>query len=171
MEQEIFDIRKFDKYKEDNCREVKKAAGGLPLNLWETYSAMANSNGGVILLGVAERADGSWYTTGLKYEDARKLIKSFWDSINDRKKVSINLLVDSDVEPYKVGEDLILVIRVPMAQRQDKPVFLNDDMFGQTYRRNHEGDYRCTKTQVKAMLRDQPESTTDMEILEKITSQ
>ena len=168
MEQEIFDIRKFDKYKEDNCREVKKAAEGLPLSLWDSYSAMANSNGGVILLGVVERDDGSWHTTGLKYEDTRKLIKNFWDTINDRKKVSINLLNDSDVESYKVGEDLILAIRVPMARRQDKPVYLNNDMFGHTYRRNHEGDYRCTKAQVKAMLRDQPENTMDMEILEKI---
>ncbi len=34
-----FDIRKFDEYREDNRREVKKASGGLPLSLRETYSA------------------------------------------------------------------------------------------------------------------------------------
>ena len=44
----------------------------------------------------------------------------------------------------------------------------NDDMFGHTFRRNSEGDYRCTRAQVKAMLRDQPENTMDMEILEDI---
>lgn len=62
----MFDLRNFDKYKEDNSREVKKAVGGLPVTLWETYSSFANSNGGVIILGVGERQDGSWYTTGLK---------------------------------------------------------------------------------------------------------
>lgn len=71
----MFDLRNFDKYKEDNSREVKKAVGGLPVTLWESYSSFANSNGGVIILGVGERQDGSWYTTGLK--NPEKLKKNF----------------------------------------------------------------------------------------------
>ena len=55
---DLFDLSKFDKY-EDNCREVKKAEGGLPIALWESYSLFANSNGGVIILGVGERQDGT----------------------------------------------------------------------------------------------------------------
>ena len=51
---DLFDLSNFDKYKEDNCREVKKAEGGLPIALWESYSSFANSNGGVIILGVGE---------------------------------------------------------------------------------------------------------------------
>ncbi len=57
---EVFDIRKFDEYREDNRREVKKAQGGLPNSLWETYSSMANCYGGVIILGVVENPDGSF---------------------------------------------------------------------------------------------------------------
>ena len=59
------DITRFESEKEDNRREVKKANGGLPLSLWDTYSAFANCYGGVIILGVAENKDGSWRTTGL----------------------------------------------------------------------------------------------------------
>jgi predicted HTH transcriptional regulator len=164
--EELFDIAQYDTYKEDNRREVKKATGGLPNSLWETYSAFANCYGGVIILGLKETTDKTWRTTGLK--DADKLLKSFWDTINNRQKVSINLLRDSDVKVHHIGEDVVLVIYVPMAKREQKPVYINDDLFGSTFRRNHEGDYHCTKLQVKAMLRDQTENTCDMNVLDDV---
>ena len=162
----LFDLSKFDEYREDNRREVKKAKGGLPNSLWDTYSSFANCYGGVIILGVAENADGSWTTTGL--ENERKLLKDFWDTINNKKKVSLNLLTNQDVELYHAegSGDIIIVIHVPSAKREDKPVYLNNDMFGGTYRRNWEGDYHCSAQEVKAMLRDQPEATMDMKVLD-----
>ena len=71
-----FDIRKFEEYRENNRLEVKKAEGGLPVNMWDTYSSFANSYGGVILLGVGERQDGSFYTTGLKNEQKKQAEKT-----------------------------------------------------------------------------------------------
>jgi predicted HTH transcriptional regulator len=35
--------------------EFRSARGGMPGSYWESYTAMANTRGGSILLGVAER--------------------------------------------------------------------------------------------------------------------
>ena len=164
---EIFDITQFESYREDNRREVKKARDGLPVSLWDTYSAFANCYGGVIILGVKENKDGSWYTTGL--QNAAKLQKEFWDIINNTKKVSINLLREDDVKIYSYNDDIIMVIHVPAARREQKPVYINDDMFGGTFRRNFEGDYHCTRIQVKTMLRDQADDTADMSVLDNLS--
>ena len=166
--EKTFDLSQFDEYREDNRREVKKANGGLPISLWDTYSAFANCYGGVIILGVKEEKDGSWKTTGL--HNASKLRKDFWDTINNSKKVNINLLSEDDVEMYEVGDnkDVIMVVYVPMAKREQKPVYINNDIFNGTFRRNYEGDYHCTRLQVKTMLRDQTERTMDMEVLDKV---
>lgn len=164
MMDELFDLSQFDAYREDNRREVKRAKGGLPLSLWETYSAFANCQGGIIILGVEEDKNGGWTTTDLQNEV--KLRKEFWSTINNTKKISTNLLRDKDVETFVKGGDVIMAIRVPAAPREEKPVYINDDIFGGTFRRNWEGDYRCTKLQVKTMIRDQADETVDMTVLD-----
>ena len=67
----------FEAYKENNCLEVKKAKGGLPQSLWETYSAFANTYGGMIILGVEELNNRRWKTSGLKTRDKEKLLDEF----------------------------------------------------------------------------------------------
>ena len=162
-----FDTSQFDSYREDNRCEVKKAKGGLPDSLWETYSAFANCYGGVIILGVKENKDGSWHMIGL--DNAAKLRKDFWDTIHNKNKVSVNLLTDSDVEIFEENSGVIMVIHVPKAKREQKPVYINGDMFSGTFRRNWEGDYHCERSEVLAMLRDQPEETADMKILQDMS--
>ena len=163
MKKEVFDLSKFDEYREGNRLEVKKANGGLPNSLWDTYSSFSNCNGGAIILGVKERNDGSWCTTHLQNEN--KLLKDFWDIINNRGKVNINLLREDDVEVYEKDGDVILVIYVHKADRVYKPVYINNDLFGGTFRRDHEGDYHCSEAEVKGMLRDQAERGMDSKIL------
>ena len=161
---EIFDFSKFNEYREDNRLEVKRAKDRLPDSLWETYSSFANTNGGCIILGVKERDDKSWYATGLS--DAPKLKKDFFDTLHNLKKVNAVLISDKDVTDYEVNGDVILVIKVPRARREEKPIYINGDMWNGTYKRDWEGDYRCSREVVLAMLRDQPEDRTDFRILE-----
>ena len=74
--------------------ECKDASGGLPDSLWESYSSFANTDGGVILLGVKE-VDHRFSIAGVP--KAATLIKRFWDGVNNREKVSVNILFDRHV--------------------------------------------------------------------------
>ncbi len=163
MERFDFDLNFFDKYREGNRLEVKKANGGLPNSLWDTYSSFANCNGGMIILGIKEREDGSWHTTHLQNRD--KLLKDFWDTINNRTKVSVNLLTEENINTYQVNGDVIITIYVPRADREYKPVYINDNLFKGTFRRDHEGDYHCSEVKVRGMLRDQADRSVDNKIL------
>src|SRR3954451_23064574 len=97
---------------EDKDWEFKSARGGMPGSLWETYSAMANTDGGVVVLGVKE-TDGEFEVQGL--DDPARMEKDFWTTINNRGKVSVNLLANGDVRIVPVDGRSVLVVQVPRA--------------------------------------------------------
>ena len=162
----MIDFANIEKYKENNRIEAKKAVGGLPKSIWETYSAFANTLGGIILLGVEEYPDKSLHPVELP--DPEKLVKDFWDIANNVNKVSVNILSDKDVTIENVDGKRIVAIRVPRAHRADKPVFVDGNPLSGSYRRNGEGDYKCTKEEVQAMLRDAAIKSQDMAVLEEM---
>lgn len=61
----------------------------------------------------------------------------------------------------------IVVIRVPRAERSYKPVYVDGNPLC-TYRRNGEGDYRCTREEYQAMVRDASVRTQDMLVLNEM---
>ena len=138
--------------------------GEVPKEFWVTYSAMANAHGGVLLLGVREKA-GQFSVAGLPNAD--KIRADLFNTANNRTKVSINLLTDSDVKTHMVDGKAILAVHIPAATRTQKPVFLNGQPFGQTWRRLHDGDRRCDDDSVKRMLAEQVEESRDTRILDK----
>ena len=160
----MIDLNHLEKYRENNRIEAKKAIGGLPNSIWETYSAFANTLGGVILLGVEELKDKSLHAVNLP--DPIYLIEEFWKIINNPKKVSLNILTEKDVQTESVDGKTIIVIRVPRAERPDKPIYIDGNPLSGTYRRNGEGDCHCTKDEVQAMLRDAASRSQDMLVLE-----
>ncbi len=161
----MIDLNHLEQYRENNRIEAKKAAGGLPQSIWETYSAFANTLGGIILLGVEEHPDKSLHAIHLP--DPEKLVKDFWDTINNPNKASVNLLSSKDVTIEAVGEQRIVVISVPRADRTYKPVYVDGNPLN-SYRRNGEGDYKCTSDELKAMYRDASVKTQDMLVLQEM---
>ena len=158
----MLDFSRLEQYRENNRIEAKKALGGLPKSIWETYSAFANTLGGVILLGVIETKDKTFDSVNLPDPDS--LIREFWHNINDPLKVSVNILAEKDVYVEEVNGDRIIVIRVPRAARADKPVYVDNDIRN-TYRRSGEGDYRCTYEEYQAMVHDAAIRSLDMRLL------
>jgi predicted HTH transcriptional regulator len=147
----MIDLSNLEKYKENNRIEAKKAIGGLPDSLWETYSAFANTRGGIILLGVEEYSDRSLHPVDLP--DPEWLISDLWDIIRDERKVSRNILTAEDVQIKEAEGKHIIVINVPRIKKGEMPVYIGGSPFTGTYKRSGDGDYKCSVEEVAAMIR------------------
>ncbi|MGL5614920.1 MAG: AlbA family DNA-binding domain-containing protein, partial [Sarcina sp.] len=148
--------------------ECKEAKGGLPKDLWETYSAFANTNGGIIILGIKEKK-GVFFPVGVENTD--EILKDLWDNLNNSKKVSANILNNSLISIKEVDNKKIILINIPKAERKERPVYIgenpfNDSKHSGTYRRNHSGDYKCSKEEIRRMMADQLEESQDSLILD-----
>ncbi len=156
---------------EDEELEFKGAKGGFPGSFWETYSAFANTNGGVIVLGVREK-HGSLKADNLSASDVDKLRKNLWSGLANRNTVSLNLLNNADVRSVKANESYYLIIRVPRASRDQRPVHVGLDPYSGTYRRGYEGDFKCTRGEVQRMFADADITrTADKRILKGYTAE
>ena len=163
---EPFSLERLSTYKENGGLEVKSGRGGVPSSLWETYSAFANTDGGTIVLGVNEKGHGRLVVEGLP--DAYKIIKDFWNMVNNRQKVSSNILTDSMAYVDQVEGKDVIVIHVPRAERTSRPVYVGADPRTGTYRRNFEGDYHCSLEEVALMMRDSSLVTDDNRLLTEL---
>ena len=151
---------------EDSDIEFKSAKGGFPKSLWESLSAFANSNGGYIVLGVDEVDDG--FVLG-SLHNPQGALKTFWDAHNNSQKLSSALCSDSDVSLLEIGTSNVMIIHVPMATRQQRPVFINGNPYTGTYKRNYEGDYHCSESEVRQMMRDSSDDAQDYGIVENFS--
>lgn len=156
---------KFDNLKESFQIEGKKAENALPKSIWETYSSFCNTLGGYIILGVEENNDGYLIPYGI--QNSYVLLKDIWSTLNNKQKVSVNLLTEDDIQIRVIDDKEVIIIHVPMASREFKPVYINNNLLSGTYRRNNDGDYHCTQLEINNMLRDQSDKTQDYRIIEK----
>ena len=137
--------------------------GALPKDFWPTYSAFANTEGGVVLLGLREK-QGEFVLENIS--DPAKVRKELFDGLNNRQKVSANLLTDRSVQEFVIEGKTLLAVEIPRASRTQRPVFLTTNpLDGHTYRRSNDGDRRVPDVEVKRMLAEQVEDSRDDRIL------
>ena len=148
----MIDLSNVNAYRESIQIEAKKSLGGLPESLWETYSAFANAEGGVILLGVEELKDRSLHPVDLPDPDA--LIEEFWEIVNDPDRVSANILSTAAITWVEFEGKDVIAIEVPKAEVKDRPVYVGGDPFTGSYIRRGDGDYRCSREEVLRMLEE-----------------
>ncbi len=144
--------------------ECKKAENKVPNSIWASYSAFANTYGGLILLGVYENMEEKdrskrFVITGVS--DAPKLRIDLWNTLNNKEKVSINLLRDDDVDIVEIEGKDIIAIHVPQARYNARPVYINGNWMTGAYKRNHEGDYHVSDLELKMILRDANDTGND----------
>ena len=148
---------------ECKAAQGRDGRGEVPEDFWKSYSAMANADGGIILLGVQEKPRGEFRALGIA--DVERLRKAIWDNLHNRKQISINLLTEQAIQPIKVDGKTVLRIEVPRAPRQAKPVHLGSNPLGGTYLRRYEGDYPADDETVRRMLAERVEDSRDERIL------
>ena len=92
---------------------------------------------------------------GLTKEQISQYKKDFWNQINNPDCVNENLLSDNDLyEGCYKGKNLLLIY-VPRATRIQRPIYRTRNPFGgHTFKRNHEGDYKCTDAELKRLISD-----------------
>ena len=78
--------------------------GKLPDDFWRSYSAMANSRGGYVVLGVREKK-GRFYVEGI--EDFNTVKKQIFDISNNKKKVNVNLIVEECVQCVSIDSKTV----------------------------------------------------------------
>ncbi len=151
--------------------ECKEAENSVPRSAYESYSAFANTKGGYIILGVKENRKKThpkerFIIQGI--QNPKKQVEDFWNTINS-SKVSNNILKDEDVFTVEESGISLVVIKVPRADYKLRPIYVGENPYKGTFKRNNEGDYHATEHEIRGMIRDQNPDGNDGMILEYYT--
>ena len=86
-------------------------------------------------------------------EQVSKYKKAFTDCAHNKGKVSSCLLMERDVVDGDCDGNKVIVFVIPRASYDMRPVYINGNP-NNTYRRDHEGDYICTQSEISRMYAD-----------------
>lgn len=151
----LSDAGELDDLREGQYLEFKEAAFSLPRDMWETYSAFANAEGGEIVLGVREDKESHrFYLDGVPNPD--DLIAEFWSTVRNKQKVERDVMLFDGVETVRANGVDLVVVSVPRAERGEKPVRVYDrsEKSFVAYVRRGPGDFKATDSDISLMRYD-----------------
>ena len=90
-----------------------------PIVFCESFSALTNTEVGTIILGVAEKPTGSVWEGVPAAAQLRALL---WGKLNDRHKISRNLLSHDVLRTAECVGHHFVVVNAPRASRLQPPV-------------------------------------------------
>jgi len=121
--------------------------GALPEDVWETYSAFANTNGGDIFLGLRELGPAEYELAGIP--NPQKVVDEFMAGLNNPGLVSANVLCIDSIGIVVIDGKSLVHINVPQAPVYLRPVYIGNDPLTGTYVRSGEADLRLDPDRVR----------------------
>ena len=78
--------------------------------------------------------------------------------MNNRSTVSVNLMRSENIVLGNYKEYAFILFFVPRAPRELRPVYRTNDPYKGTFKKNYEGDYKCSEKEVQRMFADADDS-------------
>lgn len=133
---------------ENQYIEYKKNSTKLSRDVWESIAAFANTEGGIVVLGVNEckgiDQTSQFIISGVS--NPHKILDEFWSSIDEI--LSVNTVKNNDVKVIAVDQNTVIEITVPEAKENQKPVRAN----GTPYIRKGAVDIKAKGEDLKMLL-------------------
>ncbi|WEV67435.1 putative DNA binding domain-containing protein [Bifidobacterium sp. ESL0769] len=127
--------------------ELKEAKGGFPSSAVESIAAFANTNGGVVILGINEKTFAP--VTDL---DVRKLQSQLAQAARERLQPAVQI----DIQVLHYRQSPVLVANVPELDIMQKPCYVKKrgKMDG-SYLRTGDGDHLLTLYEIDRFMENQ----------------
>ena len=141
--------------------EAKSAVGGMPGSVLETLSAFANTEGGLLLLGVNESA--GFEVVGV---DAPKLAADLASQAADMLEPSVR----PEIDIVEIDGRPVVAARVEELPSDRKPCYLRRrGMDNGSYKRTHDGDRRLTSYEVHVLVASHGQPDDDRAVVQDAT--
>lgn len=123
--------------------EYKLSQSKLSKSFWETVSAFANTDGGLIVLGVSEDKKGIYQVAGVK--DATEIRTQIFNGNNNLECISRPIINNDDVLITTYEQKQLIQVIIHPEQYNSRPVSVTKG----TYVRTDDGDRLATEEQLK----------------------